>query len=140
MRRLVFGMMILLTTPGCSQVNVEVTDSDNTPPHEKIFRDEMEGRSADYVPPRVLELPPITYPDGAAEPGTEGIVMVRVLVGHDGKVLEAEIAQGLNQLVDRAALETARRGRYAPATESEIATDGWVTVPFRYPPPAEEAE
>ena len=139
MRREIIGLLILSAAWGCSSVNVDV-ESDNTPPHEKIFRDEMEGRSVDYVPPRVLELPPAAIPTEAADPDLMGIVMVRVLVGHDGRVIEAEVTQGLNEQVDQAALEAAGGGRYAPATESDIATDGWITIPFRFPPPAGETE
>ena len=118
---------------GCSQMNVEV-DSDARQPHEKVFPEELKGRSADYVRPRVLELPLAEYPPGAADLDLAGMVMIRVLVGHDGQVVETKLLQGLHPVVDQAALEAARRGRYAPASEFGAATDGWVTVPFRYPP------
>ena len=100
----------------------------------------MEGRSADYQRPRVIELPPAQYPPEAADLGLSGLVMIRVLVGFDGEVVEAEVTQGLHPLIDNAALEAARGGRYAPATENDAATDGNVSVPFRYPPPPKEAD
>ena len=37
-------------------------------------------------------------------------------------------------ILTAACLAAARGGTYAPANESGIATEGWVTVPFRYPP------
>jgi TonB family protein len=126
-------VLVLLATGGCSNVNVEATD-DSIPLHEKIFREEMEGRSADYQRPRLIEAPSPEYPAEAAALGVSGLVMIKVLVGYDGQVAEAEVVQGLHPLVDAAALEAASGGRYAPATESGIATDGSVTVPFRYPP------
>jgi len=132
-------VMVLLAAGGCSNVNVEATN-ETQPPHEQIFRKDMEGRSADYTRPRVLELPAAAYPAEAAELDLSGIVMIRVLVGYDGQVAEAEVMQGLHPVVDTAALEAARGGRYAPATESGIATDGWVTIPFRYPPPGKETD
>ena len=128
---------LVLACGACSNVNVEAKD-ETVPPHEKTFRDEMEGRSPDYRSPRVVELPEPVYPGGASLEGVEGIMMVRVLVDHDGSVLEAEVQQGLHPELDAAALAAARGGTYAPASESGVATDGWLTVPFRYPPPVDE--
>ncbi|MCK9996976.1 MAG: energy transducer TonB [Candidatus Krumholzibacteria bacterium] len=139
MRRPVIGLLFLLAATGCSNVNVDV-DSDSQPTHEKIFPDEMKGRSADYVRPRVLDLPQVEYPVEAADLDLAGMVMIGVLVGYDGQVAEVKVKQGLHPLVDQAALDAARGGRYAPANESGIATDGWVTVPFRYPPEDLEAK
>ncbi len=139
MRRPIIGFLILLAAMGCSNVNVDV-DSDSQPSHEKIFPEEMKGRSADYARPRVLDLPQVKYPAEAADLDLTGMVMISVLVGHDGQVVEAKVKQGLHPLVDQAALEAARGGRYAPANESGVAVDGWVTVPFRYPPEGMKAE
>jgi len=139
LRHSIISLLILLVAAGCSNVNVDV-DSEHQQPHEKIFPEEMEGRSADYVRPRVLEMPPAEYPAEATELDLAGMVMIRVLVGYDGEVAEAEVRQGLHPVVDQAALEAARRGRYSPASESGVAVDGWVTVPFRYPPEGMKAE
>ena len=136
MRCSILHLLILLAVTGCSNVNVDV-DSDRTEPQEKIFDEEMTGRSADHVRPRVLELPEADYPPEAAELDLSGLVLIKVLVGHDGQVVETQVSQGLHPVLDQAALDAARRGRYAPATESEIAVDGWLTVPFRYPPDGE---
>lgn len=133
------SILILLLLPvavGCSQMNVEV-DSDRQEPHEKIFPEDMKGRSADYERPKVIEIAPVEYPAEVVYLDVSGIVMIKVLVGMDGKVLEAKIQQGVHQMVDQAALKAAREGRYAPANEFGAATDGWLTVPFRYPPPEE---
>lgn len=142
MRILVFLIMIvmaLLTWAGCSNVNVEAKD-ESVPPHEQTFRKEMKGRSPDYQGPRVAEIPDPQYPAGLAEQGLEGIIMIRVLVDYDGAVLESEVQQGLHQELDRAALQAARGGSYTPASEAGVTTEGWLTVPFRYPPTAEAEE
>lgn len=132
-------LFFLLTAIGCSQVNVEM-ENDSRPPHEKIFPEDMKGRSPDYERPRVLSMPPVEYPAEAAGLDVAGMVMVKLLIGMKGEVLEAEIQQGVHPLVDAAALKTARGGRYAPANEFGAATDGWISVPFRYPPPPEAEE
>ncbi len=133
MRRLVLILLILPGALGCSQMNVEV-DSEHQKPHEKIFPEDMKGRSADYERPKVIEMPPVEYPAEATDLDVSGIVMIKMLIGMDGKVLEASIQQGVHPLVDQAALETARGGRYAPANEFGAATEGSLTVPFRFPP------
>jgi TonB family protein len=127
-------LFFLLTAIGCSQVNVEM-ENDSRPPHEKIFPEDMKGRSPDYERPLVVAMPPVDYPAETADLDVAGIVMIKLLIGMKGEVLEAEILQGVHPLVDAVALETARGGRYAPANEFGAATDGWITVPFRYPPP-----
>ena len=132
-------VLALVADAGCSKVNVEAKD-ESQPPHEQIFRDEMPTRSANYQRPSVIELPPAQYPPEAADLGLSGLVMIRVLVGFDGDVVEAEVIQGLHPLIDSAALAAARGGRYAPAIENEAATDGYVSVPFRYPPPSRESD
>ena len=132
-------LFFLLTAIGCSQVNVEM-ENDSRPPHEKIFPEDMKGRSPDYERPGVLAISPVEYPAEAADLNVAGIVMVKMLIGMKGEVLEAEIQQGVHPLVDEAALETARGGLYAPANEFGAATEGWLTVPFRYPPPLEAKE
>ena len=139
MRRLFLILFLLLTATGCSQMNVEV-DSDRQEPHEKIFPEDLKGRSADYERPKVIEMPQVAYPPEVADLEAAGIVMIKMLIGLDGKVLEAKVLQGVHPLVDQAALETARRGRYAPANEFGAATDGWLTVPFRFPPPESAKE
>ncbi len=139
MHRPMIALLILLAATGCSSVNVDV-DSDNQPPHEKFFREEMEGRSADYVRPRVLELPEVGYPAEVADLDLSGMVLIGVLVGIDGQAAEVKVKQGVHPLVDQAALDAARRGNYAPASEFGAATDGWVTVPFRYPPEGGKTE
>ena len=68
------------------------------------------------------------------------MVMVRLLIGPEGQVYEAEVVQGLHPTIDQAALVAARGGRYAPATELGNATEGWLTVPFRYPPAGPSTE
>ena len=123
----------ILAGGACSNVNVEAKD-ESVPPHEQTFRKEMEGRSPDYQGPRVVELPEPVYPAEISPQGIEGIMMIRVLVGYDGSVIEAEVQQGLDPGLDQAALEAARGGVYTPATEAGVTTEGWLTVPFRYPP------
>jgi protein TonB len=76
------------------------------------------------------------YPPEARKLGIEGEVLVRILVGADGKVAETRLARGLGHGLDDKALELARRIRFRPArddADQPVAT--WITwhFPFRLP-------
>ncbi len=78
--------------------------------------------------------PPPYYPAIARRRAQQGTVTVRVLVGADGSVERAEIADssGFDSL-DDAALETVRsRWRFVPARHGAVAVESWVLVPIRF--------
>ena len=71
-------------------------------------------------------------PPAAAQ--QQGTVTVRVLIGADGSVERAEVAEssGFDSL-DDAALETVRsRWRFVPARHDGLAVESWVLVPIRF--------
>jgi len=74
------------------------------------------------------------YPATARRREQQGTVTVKVLVGADGSVERAEIADssGFDSL-DDAALDTVRsRWRFVPARHGGIAVESWVLVPIRF--------
>jgi TonB family protein len=78
--------------------------------------------------------PAPAYPAVARRHEQQGTVTVRVLVGADGSVERAEVAQSSGfDLLDDAALETVRaRWRFVPAREGGQAIESWVLVPIRF--------
>jgi periplasmic protein TonB len=78
--------------------------------------------------------PPPDYPVRARRRGEQGTVMLRVLVGSDGAVLRAEIAQSSGyRLLDDAAVEAVRkRWRFVAARRDGEAVESWVIVPIRF--------
>ena len=78
--------------------------------------------------------PPPVYPAVARRREEQGTVTVRVLIGADGSVERAEIADssGFDSL-DDAALDTVRsRWRFVPARHGGVAVESWVLVPIRF--------
>ena len=76
------------------------------------------------------------YPAVAKRDGIEGEVLVRLLVGPDGRVAETKLARGLGGGLSEKALEVGRRIRFRPALDENgapVAT--WITwkVTFRIP-------
>jgi protein TonB len=78
--------------------------------------------------------PPPIYPAVARRREQQGTVTVKVLVGADGSVERAEVADSSGfDTLDDAALETVRsRWRFVPARHAGIAVESWVLVPIRF--------
>jgi TonB family protein len=74
------------------------------------------------------------YPAAARRREQQGTVTVKVLVGADGSVERAEIADSSGfDALDDAALETVRsRWRFVPARHDGLAVESWVLVPIRF--------
>jgi TonB family protein len=78
--------------------------------------------------------PPPAYPAIARRREQQGTVTVKVLVGADGSVERAEIADSSGfDALDNAALETVRsRWRFVPARHDGLEVESWVLVPIRF--------
>ena len=73
-------------------------------------------------------------PTAARRREQQGTVTVKVLVGADGSVERAEIADSSGfDALDNAALDTVRaRWRFVPARHGGLAVESWVLVPIRF--------
>ena len=69
------------------------------------------------TPPEPLTKVAPVYPDSARAAGVEGTVIVKALIGSDGRVMHAEIETGVPGL-DAAALTAVRQWRFKPGTEN----------------------
>lgn len=78
--------------------------------------------------------PSPAYPAIARRRAQQGTVTVSVLVGADGSVERAEVADSSGfDTLDDAALETVRsRWRFVPARYGGLAVESWVLVPIRF--------
>jgi peptide/nickel transport system substrate-binding protein len=75
------------------------------------------------------------YPAAAAEFNASGTVVVRVLVGEDGKVKEAKIINSFgNPACEQAALDAARKWEFTPATKDGVPFEQRVSIPFTFTP------
>ena len=81
-----------------------------------------------------LNNPPPPYPPMSKRLGETGRVIVRVLIGPNGRAQEARIqrSSGFERL-DEIALETARdRWRYVPGTRNGVPEAMWFNVPINF--------
>ncbi len=82
---------------------------------------------------RVMNPPP-PYPAMSRRLGEAGRVVVRVLIGTDGRAQDARIQQSSGyERLDKVALETARdRWRYVPGTRGGRPEAMWFNVPINF--------
>lgn len=69
--------------------------------------------------------PPLVYPKSARMRHQEGVALLRILIGTDGRVADIALAQSSGfDVLDRAAMEVVRFWRFAPAKRDGIAVEG----------------
>lgn len=130
-------LLALMALAGCSNVDVEAQSGDQSA-HERMVNPEEEENPLITSRAKVDYLPPAEFPAEPPQPGLNGLIMIRVLVGEDGHPIEANVNQSLHPDLDQAAMDAAMKGKYLPAREGEIPREMWISVPFRYPPPDKE--
>jgi protein TonB len=81
--------------------------------------------------PVFISMPAPSYPEMARQAGVEGTVMVRALVGKDGKIHEALVVSSIPML-DEAALDAARGAIFKPALQQHKPVAVWVQIPMRF--------
>jgi protein TonB len=91
------------------------------------------GAKVDRFPRKLSANLPPPYPIDALRAGIEGRVVLRVLVGADGRVarLQIESSSGFSSL-DAAALDAVRRWRFEPARRLGRAVDFEVLAPVKF--------
>lgn len=82
--------------------------------------------------PVLLELPFPPYPPEARAKGIEGTVIIRMLVGVDGKVKDAFVTTPVDPSFDEAALASGRQATFKPAAKDGKPVPVWVQLPIRF--------
>lgn len=85
-------------------------------------------------PPRAIEVVKPEYPQSAMRRRVSGVVQVKVLVGENGSVIEAEVESSPDpqKSLDRAALAAVRKWRFEPARRNGKAVRAWHSVPLEF--------
>ena len=95
------------------------------PPPAKV---ELPSSKADY-----LHNPPPDYPRMSKRLGEQGKVVVKVLIGEDGRAQKVELltTSGFERL-DKSAMDAAMRWRYVPGKRGGVAEAMWYQVPIQF--------
>ena len=91
-----------------------------------------EGFVASSENPQIKYWAKPEYPEIARRSALEGTVIVKVLVGPDGLVKDAQVIQGVHPLLDRAAIAAARKCTFTPGKQRNIPVKAWMALPFAF--------
>lgn len=105
------------------------------PPDEFIDNEPVEEDPIEYW--AVEDKPLLTkqvspkYPEVARKSGVQGTILVRVLIGKDGAVKQAEILKG-KVVFHKAALTAVRQYEFSPARQNDRPVPVWMALPIRF--------
>ena len=86
-----------------------------------------------FVPAAYRDTPLPSYPSAAREQGLEGVVVLGVLVGVNGRPVEIAVRTSSGaRTLDEAAVDAVTRWRFSPAREGRKAVESWVEVPLKF--------
>ncbi len=87
------------------------------------------------TPPTVVSIPALRYPEMARIAGIEGRVFVRVLIGDDGRAIQANIVKRIPSdcsMFDKEAIRIAMKTKYTPGVQNGRNVRVWMTIPVRF--------
>jgi protein TonB len=107
---------------------------------EDLVRTQPSGPEIEVVPfykaeikPEPIYMPTPEYPQLAQKAGIQGTTVVEMLIDIDGSVMEVRITKSSgNQLLDEAAISSARACRFTPAKQREKLVRVWVVRPITF--------
>ncbi len=82
--------------------------------------------------PTIIKWVPPNYPETARDMELQGVVMINVLVGTDGRAKRTEIAKSVHPILDQEALKAANRCVFSPGKQRDIPVEVWVTLPYNF--------
>ena len=84
-------------------------------------------------PPVLIKFVNPKYPDLARQAGIEGTVLLNVLVGDDGKVLQVSVIQSdVTPAMEKAAIEASKLFMFKPAKQRTVPVKARVAIPIRF--------
>ncbi len=123
-------------------VTIESTDLDFDdvvldlpPPPSEIADQAMEDEpievwAVEEKPKAITRVVP-KYPLFAQKAGIEGTVLIRILLGKDGRVKEARVMNG-KEILRESALEAVKQYVFTPARQNDRPVQVWMAIPIRF--------
>lgn len=83
--------------------------------------------------PALVNLVKPVYPETAKKKKLEGLVVVQVLIGTDGKVKDTKILKSDNEIFNNSALEAAKNSTFSAGIKKDgKPAEAWAAIPFRF--------
>ncbi len=111
------------------QIKETVNFDENLPPPPAPTQTVFEVYEVDEPPQPIVQVQP-EYPEVARKAGLEGRVIVAAIVDENGNVIQVNIHSSTNSIFNEAALEAARKMKFKPARQKDIAVKVKVLIPF----------
>lgn len=94
----------------------------------------MEYNASDVdTPPKIVRQMPVKYPADAKKNGITGKVIVRCLIGVNGKAAKLEIVESDPEgFFDSSALKSLKYWQFRPGIKNGELVATWVKVPFKF--------
>ena len=126
---LVFVVNSGLFVGGCSEESSETSSHTNSKSAcDKIYK------SVDQMPKQINDVF-VNYPKDALEAKIEGVVQVKMLLGIDGTVEDAEVSVSSGHPnLDKAAIDAAKQIKYSPGMVDGEPVCMWLYRPFHFKP------
>ncbi|MEM8961383.1 MAG: TonB family protein [Acidobacteriota bacterium] len=107
-----------------------VAAANTAPPPPPTVTTPAPPAAVEVKPPELVDLPRARYPPQAKRMEREATVLIKVLVGTDGKVRDAEpiSKREAGFGFDQAAITAARRATFRPATRDGAPQSMWTTI------------
>jgi len=106
---------------------------DNLPPPPPPPSETPQEFYAFDEPPVLIKYVPPKYPALARQAGIEGTVLLRVIVGTDGKVEDVSvISSDCTPAMEKAAMAAARQFLFKPAKQRTVPVRAGMAVPIRF--------
>ena len=106
---------------------------DELPPPPPPPSEQAQDFYAFDEPPVLVRFVNPRYPELARQAGIEGTVLLRVLVGEDGKVESASVIQSdVTPAMEKSALQAARQFLFKPAKQRTVPVKASMAIPIRF--------
>jgi TonB family protein len=99
--------------------------------------DEKGFIEVDKAPALVSQLKPV-YPKEAKMQDIQGKVFLKLLIDEKGNVAKAKVEKSVNPLLDKSALNAAKKAKFSPAMLKDKPVKVWVILPVAYKLDAEK--
>ena len=125
---LISPLLVLSATPQTTSSRSTRSQSTRIKPESETDYETFHGRPVYSVGPDVSEPRPVKvtsppYQESLRKFGVEGVVILQVIVGHDGHIYRPSVVQSLNADLDKIALQTVKGWQYYPAIKDSHPVD-----------------
>jgi len=84
------------------------------------------------VSPRLLLSPDPQFPESARDGKIQGVEILKVLVGTDGRVKEARVMRSLSPAFDEAAITAVKQWKFSPASKDGEPVAAWSSIEITF--------